>query len=115
MKSLHWHVRLAAVSVAAPGKGSSAKPEEEEEKPAWWRWLLVIIAMPILAILTVVGIVIWLVLLPVKIICCPIGEPGIQHTNDCCIFMGFQHAPASYLTEQPYEPGTVFRGGQHTC
>ncbi len=38
-----------------------------------FRWLLVIIAFPILAILSVIGIVIWIVLLPVKIICCPVG------------------------------------------
>ena len=32
--------------------------------------------MPFLAVLSVVGAVVWLVLLPVKIICCPIGESG---------------------------------------
>ncbi|KAK9828236.1 hypothetical protein WJX74_004986 [Apatococcus lobatus] len=37
------------------------------------RWLLVIIAFPILAILSIIGIVIWIILLPIKIICCPVG------------------------------------------
>lgn len=44
-----------------------------EEKASCWRWLLVIVAMPFLALFTVVGLVVWLVLLPLKIICCPIG------------------------------------------
>lgn len=53
-------------------KQSAAAPQEEN--PACWRWLLVIIAMPFLAVLTVVGLVIWIILLPIKIICCPIGR-----------------------------------------
>ena len=36
-------------------------------------WLLVIVAMPFLALFSLAGLVVWLVLLPVKIICCPIG------------------------------------------
>lgn len=39
----------------------------------WWRWLLVIVAAPVLLVLTLVGAVVWIVLLPVKICCCPIG------------------------------------------
>ena len=38
-----------------------------------WRWLLVAIAAPVLAVLTAVGIVLWIILLPLKIICCPVG------------------------------------------
>lgn len=30
--------------------------------------------MPVLAVISVVGLIIWLILLPVKVICCPIGE-----------------------------------------
>ena len=40
---------------------------------ACWRWLLVIVALPLLAIISVVGIVVWIVLLPLKCFCCPIG------------------------------------------
>lgn len=57
----------------ADPKPTAAAPPEEESASCW-RWLLVILAMPVLVILSVVGIVVWLVLLPVKIICCPIGE-----------------------------------------
>ena len=53
---------------------SDTKPRQQHS-PAGncLRWLLVIIAFPILAILSVIGIVIWIVLLPIKIVCCPVG------------------------------------------
>lgn len=35
--------------------------------------MLVIIAFPILLIISLVGVVMWVVLLPVKIVCCPVG------------------------------------------
>lgn len=35
--------------------------------------LLVVIAAPLLFIVSLVGVVIWLVLLPLKICCCPVG------------------------------------------
>lgn len=68
--SHEWFLILCSSLAAGDKQGAAAS---QEEKPACWRWLLVIIAMPFLAILTVVGLVIWLILLPIKIICCPIG------------------------------------------
>ena len=53
---------------------AGAAEPQEEGKSSCFRWLLVIIAMPILAIISVVGLLIWIVLLPIKIICCPIGD-----------------------------------------
>lgn len=42
-------------------------------KATWWRWLLVAIALPLLVVVSLVGVLVWLVLLPVKILCCPLG------------------------------------------
>lgn len=39
----------------------------------WWRWLLVFIAAPVLVVISLVGAIVWLVLLPLKCLCCPIG------------------------------------------
>ncbi len=66
-------------AVLADEKPDPAAPQEEGA--ACWRWLLVIIAMPLLAMLTVVGLVVWLILLPIKIICCPIGEKSAQEAT----------------------------------
>lgn len=54
----------------AQGEGSS--PAESKES-AWWRWLLIIFAAPLLFVITVLGIIVWILLLPVKVFCCPIG------------------------------------------
>lgn len=62
----HWRAGEAGKVEAPAGKQESA---------SCWRWLLVILAMPVLVLLSAVGAIIWLVLLPLKIICCPIGEP----------------------------------------
>ena len=45
----------------------------QESSPACWRWLLVIIAMPFLVLISLVGLIVWIVLLPVKCFCCPCG------------------------------------------
>lgn len=79
---MHQCLRISVLQCT--GTKATASAPQEEEKPACWRWLLVIIAMPVLAILTVVGIVLWLILLPIKIVCCPIGEvpsPGSTCLN----------------------------------
>jgi hypothetical protein len=73
----------------APAAGAAAgtKPGEQGEKPAdapgtehqaakggsWWQWLLVIIAMPLLVLVSLVGALVWLLLLPLKCFCCPVG------------------------------------------
>lgn len=57
-----------AVDQNAPGNQHA-----DSEGTACWRWLLVIIAAPLLLIISLVGIVVWLVLLPLKICCCPVG------------------------------------------
>ena len=46
---------------------------EGSSNTACWRWLLVIVALPLLAIISLVGIVVWIVLLPLKCCCCPVG------------------------------------------
>lgn len=52
---------------------TSATGHEGTTDTACWRWLLVIIALPLLAIISVVGVVVWIVLLPLKCCCCPVG------------------------------------------
>lgn len=54
-------------------KQKPAAAENSSEGTACWRWLLVIIAAPLLLIVSLVGIIVWLVLLPLKICCCPVG------------------------------------------
>lgn len=54
----------------APASPPAATPAPQA---AWWRWLLVAIALPLLAVVSLVGVLVWLVLLPVKILCCPLG------------------------------------------
>ena len=56
----------AEVSTIATG-------QEGTSDTACWRWLLVIVALPLLAIISVVGIIVWVVLLPLKCCCCPVG------------------------------------------
>lgn len=56
--------------------GSEQSAATDQEKPpstACWRWLLVIVALPLLAIMSLIGIVVWIVLLPLKCCCCPVG------------------------------------------
>ncbi|CAK0784762.1 hypothetical protein CVIRNUC_007966 [Coccomyxa viridis] len=69
---------VPAASATAAGKTEDSKPDEEPGKPqpkggAWWQWLLVIVAMPFLAIISLVGAIVWVILLPVKCFCCPLG------------------------------------------
>ena len=52
---------------------TAATGKEGTSDTACWRWLLVIIALPLLAIISLVGIVVWIVLLPLKCCCCPVG------------------------------------------
>lgn len=63
-----------AVAGQPPAELSTpATGQEGTSDTACWRWLLVIIALPLLAIISVVGIVVWVVLLPLKCCCCPVG------------------------------------------
>eukprot|EP00898_Chlorokybus_atmophyticus_P004408 jgi/Chlat1/4969/Chrsp32S08946 len=57
------------------GKKPAADAEKQEKKKEFscWRCLLLCIASPALLLISLIGIVIWILLLPVKIICCPIG------------------------------------------
>lgn len=66
------------IIASQPGQtaGSQQAPDQHPEassNTACWRWLLVIIALPLLAIISVIGIVVWIVLLPLKCCCCPVG------------------------------------------
>lgn len=54
----------------AQGSGSASQQSKES---AWWRWLLVIFAAPLLLAITLLGVIVWIVLLPVKVFCCPVG------------------------------------------
>jgi hypothetical protein len=38
-----------------------------------FRWLLFLVALPLLLIVSLVGMVVWLILLPLKLCCCPCG------------------------------------------
>lgn len=62
-----------------PGTGQpvprteESKNKEPAKRSVWWRWLLIIIAAPLLLILTLLGIFVWIVLIPFKIFCWPVG------------------------------------------
>jgi hypothetical protein len=83
MKSAAQADKLGGAPAAAPAAakpGEEGKREEEAEAApqgrkggAWWQWLLVFIAMPILAVISLVGALMWLLLLPLKCCCCPLG------------------------------------------
>ena len=66
-------VMQAGQPTAKTGQRAAMDQPVSSESPACWRWLLVIIAAPFLLIISLVGIVVWLVLLPLKICCCPVG------------------------------------------
>lgn len=54
--------------------GKLAGEDGEEGGPAsCWRWALVVLAAPFLILISLLGAIVWLLLLPVKIVCCPIG------------------------------------------
>lgn len=79
---------MHVVTKRASAGGKEAEKLEEQEKVSCWRWLLVILAMPFLALFTVVGLVVWVVLLPLKIICCPIGRlTSCDHTRNMQKFL----------------------------
>ncbi|BDA48020.1 probable BRO1 domain-containing protein BROX [Coccomyxa sp. Obi] len=68
----------SAAAVAKPGTEEKPAGGKDDDKAkakggAWWQWLLVIIAMPLLLIVSLVGAVVWVLLLPLKCFCCPIG------------------------------------------
>ncbi|CAL8462981.1 g2515 [Coccomyxa elongata] len=69
----------AASAAAAAKPGTEKKPADGKDEKAgpkggaWWQWLLVVIAMPLLLIVSLVGAVVWVLLLPLKCFCCPIG------------------------------------------
>ena len=52
---------------------TAAAESTSSEGTACWRWLLVVLAAPLLLIISLIGIVVWLILLPLKICCCPVG------------------------------------------
>ena len=65
------------VIASQPGQASlqPAPDTKQADQPdtACWRWLLVVIALPLLAIISLVGVIVWIVLLPLKCCCCPVG------------------------------------------
>ena len=70
--------RARQVIASQPGQqpGPQQAADRDQEVPsdtACWRWLLVVIALPLLAIISLVGAVVWIVLLPLKCCCCPVG------------------------------------------
>ena len=62
----------AASELPAQEKNGNAG-NHQESSPACWRWLLVILAMPFLVLISLVGLIVWVILLPVKCFCCPCG------------------------------------------
>lgn len=62
-----------AAAPATAGADTADSAAAPAARAAWWRWLLVAIALPLLVVVSLVGVVVWLVLLPVKILCCPLG------------------------------------------
>ncbi|GAB4819023.1 hypothetical protein N2152v2_006069 [Parachlorella kessleri] len=63
----------AAATAAAPPQEHQEAKQEQGCCTSTLRWLIFLIAFPLVVLLSAVGIVIWIVLLPLKIICCPIG------------------------------------------
>ena len=47
--------------------------QAQDQSSHWWRWLLVIIAAPLLLMTTIAGILVWIILIPFKFICWPVG------------------------------------------
>lgn len=47
--------------------------EGKEAQSSCWRWLATWVAFPLLLIISLIGAIVWLVLLPFKLICCPCG------------------------------------------
>ena len=89
------------------GKGVKNRNDgkHQESSPACWRWLLVIIAMPFLVIISILGLIVWLLLLPVKCFCCPCGC-AIQLIYDA--FEWLLKAPFRALlwaSGKPWKPG----------
>ena len=67
---------IAKPAEAKPGEQGKEEPDQAPGRPrggAWWQWLLVIVAMPVLAVISLVGAIVWLLLLPLKCCCCPLG------------------------------------------
>jgi hypothetical protein len=68
-------------SKAATSPPAAAPPAQQAEQEgrqdgcccSCLRWLLFLLAFPLMVLISAVGIVLWVVLLPVKIICCPCG------------------------------------------
>lgn len=67
------HVVASQPGQPAGSQQAGASDDQSSVNTACWRWLLVIVALPLLAIVSVVGVVVWIVLLPLKCFCCPIG------------------------------------------
>lgn len=55
------------------GVETSNEKSESSSKGSCWRWLLVLISVPLLLIFSILGIGVWIFLIPFKIFCFPIG------------------------------------------
>ena len=63
----------AAAAAAAAPPAAAAAPDTADQGCSCFRWALFLVAAPLLLVLSALGVVVWILLLPVKIICCPIG------------------------------------------
>eukprot|EP00899_Mesostigma_viride_P026680 jgi/Mesvir1/7197/Mv19024-RA.1 len=88
---LHAFTKLKASDVPAPPSktatdatkagtegqagGMPGQPEatEQERKFSCWRALTLAVIMPLIVLLWLVGALVWILLLPVKVFCCPVG------------------------------------------
>lgn len=68
-------VGAAPPAEAPPAAGAAAAHAGEQQQGgcSCWRWALFLIALPLMLFVSAVGIVLWVILLPIKIICCPCG------------------------------------------
>lgn len=56
-------------------ESTDEKPSASANDPDYscWRFLLVILVAPILLAVSIIGVLVWIILLPVKVFCCPVG------------------------------------------
>ena len=62
--------KVAQIDGVEQGKN---KEESDNQGSQWWKWLLFIIATPLLLLMTGIGFGVWIILIPFKIFCWPVG------------------------------------------
>ncbi|GMH32323.1 hypothetical protein BSKO_00157 [Bryopsis sp. KO-2023] len=93
---------------AGAGKTEEGGDASSSPKPAaWWRWLIVFLTIPLLAVVTLLGVIVWIVLLPVKFICCPIGCAAQMLWNVVEWLIKAPLRVAMWASGKPWKPESV--------